>query len=85
VVVRETKSGDIRPQLRPEKKNNHSCDALRYGLIELHKAGPVILDDRDPLTLEEAYRNRYERPLFDWRSGIPKPTDLAAVVRSYLN
>jgi hypothetical protein len=85
VIVKESRSGDVRPQLRPEKKNNHSCDGLRYGLIELHKAGPVVVDDHEPLSLEEAYRNRFERPLLDWRSGIPKPKNMGDVVRGYLH
>jgi hypothetical protein len=84
-VVRPTASGSVRPQLQPEQKNNHSCDAVRYGLTELHKAGPVITDDREPLTLEEAYKNAFEKPLLDWKNAQLHAPDLGTVVRSLLN
>lgn len=63
-VVKPT-SPTMRAQLKPEDKNDHACDALRYAYVPLRKAGPLEVDDAPPLSMEEAYKRQVEARLLN--------------------
>lgn len=58
----------------PEDRHNHSCDALRYLMVEMERVGPIVTEEEKRVTtVEEAYKDHLRRSLTNPMSGsIPR-------------